>query len=271
VKSKPSHWSAEIGEGFTDPGIAEAYPHRPDYPPDVIELLVRLGKGPPRAILDVGCGTGDLARRLAPHVDRVDAVDPSAAMLAIGLRLPGGDHPRLRWQCASAEAGSLSPPYAMVTAGESLHWMDWPIVFPRFADVLTAGGVLAIVDRIWDGPPALAERLGPIFARYSTVRHFRRVDLVTEVENRGLFTRLGERHCGPEPWRPTIQEYLEGRHSQRGFSRAHMDDRTVAEFDDAVGVAVEGLVQAGEIRRTDDRLELAVEARVVWGTPHRPD
>jgi hypothetical protein len=30
----------------------------------------------------------------------------------------------------------LQPPYALVTAGAGLHWMDWNIVMLRFADLI---------------------------------------------------------------------------------------------------------------------------------------
>jgi SAM-dependent methyltransferase len=268
VESKPSHWSAEYGAWFNDQEIARAYPHRPPYPQQGVLLLVDLVTGTPRTVLDVGCGTGDLARRLAEHVDRVDAVDASAAMLAMGRQLPGGDHPRVCWQLAAAEVARLTPPYGLVTAGESLHWMDWPVVLARFADALHPGGVLAVVEREWDGPPALAARLRPIFARYGAARDFRPMDVVEEVERRGLFTRAGERQCGPERWRPTIEEYLEFRHSQRSFSRTHMGADSAAAFDAAIRDALEDLVRAGEIGRTGRRFDLTVEARVVWGVPH---
>jgi len=147
--------------------------------------------------------------------------------------------------------------------------MDWQVVLPRFARVLTPRGVLAVVERDWDGPAALAARLRPIFARYSTVRDFRRMDVVAEIERRGLFTRAGERRCGPQVWRPTVDGYLECRHSQRGFSRAHMDGAEAAGFDKAVRDTLEDLVRAGEISRSDGRLDLAVEAQIVWGVPHR--
>jgi SAM-dependent methyltransferase len=268
VESKPSHWSAEIGAGFSDQGIADAYPHRPPYPQQAIQLLIDLVTGTPRTVLDVGCGTGDLARRLAEHVDRVDAVAASAAMLAKGHQLPGGDHPRLRWQLAAAEVAQLAPPYGLVTAGESLHWMDWPVVLSRFASALTPGGVLAVVERDWDAPPALAARLRPIFARYGSVREFRPMDVVDEIERRGLFTPVHRCQCGPEPWRPTVEEYVELRHSQRSFSRAHMDAGSASAFDAAIRCALDDLVQASEISRTDNRLDLTVEAWVVWGLPH---
>jgi SAM-dependent methyltransferase len=269
MEPKPSHWSAAYGAWFGDQGIADAYPHRPPYPPEAIELLADLVTGPTRTVLDVGCGTGDLARRLVPYVDRVDAVDASAAMLAKGRQLPGGDHPRLSWQHAPVETAVLTPPYGLVTAGESLHWMEWAVVLPRFGQALTPGGVLAVVERDWDGPPTLAARLRPIFARYGAARDFQRLDLVAEIERRGLFARVGERRCGPRAWRPTVPEYLECRHSQCGFSRAHLDPGASAAFDEAVRDTLEDLVRAGEIRRTGERLELAVEARVVWGTCSR--
>jgi SAM-dependent methyltransferase len=265
---RPSQWSAEHGAAFADQGVAEAYPHRPPYPVEAIQLLVDLVGAGPRTVLDAGCGTGDLGRRLAPYLERVDAVDPSEAMLAKGRQLPGGDHPHLRWQRAAAETAVLAPPYALVTAGESLHWMDWPVVLPRFARALTAGGVLAVVERDWDGPPALAARLRPIFARYSTVRDFRPLDVVTEIERRGLFVRVGERRCGPQAWRPTVEEYLECRHSQRGFSRALMDAADATGFDEAVRDALAELVRSGDIGCTGGRLDLAVAARVAWGRPY---
>jgi hypothetical protein len=96
------------------------------------------------------------------------------------------------------------------------------------------------------------------------------MDVVAEIERRGLFTRVGERRCGPEPWRPAVEEYLECRHSQRGFSRAHMDGGSASAFDTAVRDVLDDLVRAGEISCVHSRLDLAVEARVVWGVPHAP-
>jgi predicted TPR repeat methyltransferase len=79
--AKPSHLSGTYGAWFKDPLLAAAYPARPPYPDGVIQLLTELIVDTPRAVLDVGCGTGELARRLSSSVDRVDAVDFSATML----------------------------------------------------------------------------------------------------------------------------------------------------------------------------------------------
>ena len=69
---------------FEDEDVVRAYQHRPPYSADVIAMLRALSGGASGAVLDVGCGRGELARRLAPYVNRVDTVDRSAAMIEAG-------------------------------------------------------------------------------------------------------------------------------------------------------------------------------------------
>lgn len=61
------------------------------------EILDGIITEKPRNVLDLGAGKGALARPLAERVDRVDAVDVSAAMIEAGRRRPGGDRANLRW------------------------------------------------------------------------------------------------------------------------------------------------------------------------------
>lgn len=189
---KPKHWDGDYGAWFKDAQVAAAYPHRPPYPTAAIDVLVQLAgaadgaPGRRRAVLDIGCGTGDVARRLAPLMDRIDAVDFSDAMIAQGQRLPGGAHPAIRWTESAVETAPLSPPYALVTAGESLHWMRWDVVLPRLRAALAPGGVLAILNRDWDQPQALRDRLRPIFARFSANKDYRRIASRENVTCRGI-------------------------------------------------------------------------------------
>lgn len=259
MNTKPAHLSTQVAEGFQDEDVAAVYHRRPPYPAEAIDQLLALADGGP--VLDLGCGPGDIARRIAPDVERVDAVDFSAAMIARGKELPGGDHAAIHWQVAAAEQAELHPPYALATAGESLHWMDWDVVLPRLATTL------AIVDRDWGGSPAVREALLPLWQQYSSVRDFQPYDLVDELTERDLFTVLGVRRCEPEPWQPTIDEYLDARHSQRGFSRTHMGEAAAEEFDHAVRDTLHQLVRSGDLTMTDGRLELTAGARVVWGKP----
>lgn len=169
---KPPNWGPQYGATFSEQSVADAYPNRPPYPEEVFDVLEGLAVDLPRAVLDVGCGTGDIARPLTPRVDRVDAVDISRAMIERGRQLPGGDVPNLAWLHGSVETVLLAAPYALITAGESLHWLVWEAVFPLFVRALTTRGVLAIITRAWDRPAALRERLRPILQQYATNREY---------------------------------------------------------------------------------------------------
>ena len=266
MRAKPRHLAPEWGAQFRDQSVAAAYPHRPPYPAATFDVLAGLLTDLPRAVLDVGCGTGDIARRLAPLVAQLDAVDPSAAMIARGRRQPGGDAANLNWIEALVEEAELSPPYGLITAGESLHWLEWATVLPRFAEMLDARGSLALIERDWGSSEAVTDRVYPIIARYSTNRDFRPYNLLDELTTRGLFTVGGTRRVGPEPWQPTIAEYIECRHSQNGLSRERMGASAVA-FDEELRAALLALCDEGALTRHDDRLTLRVTATITWGRP----
>jgi trans-aconitate methyltransferase len=147
MEPKPAFLGPQTASAFQDPSVIAAYPRRAPYPETLFQLLAELIAGSSHAVLDVGTGPGDIARRLAPYVERVDAVDWSAGMIALGKQLPGGDDPRIRWIVGRVEEATLEAPYGLIAAGESLHWMDWDTVLPRFAAALEPGGFLAIVNR----------------------------------------------------------------------------------------------------------------------------
>jgi len=145
MMKRPESHGEQYMVRFQHQSVVDRYHLRPTYPQETFELLNDLIVDEPRAVLDVGCGTGNVARPLAAYVERVDALDLSLPMLSRARTLPGGDSPKIRWLHGRAEEVSLEPPYALVTAGESLHWMEWGVVLPRFARLLTLHGVLAIV------------------------------------------------------------------------------------------------------------------------------
>lgn len=264
---KPSHLSGDYAAWFKDPQLVAAYPARPAYAAGLLERLTELIAAGTRVVLDVGCGTGELARRLSPNVERVDAVDFSAAMLELGQRLAGDDARNVNWILGAVEEVQLGGPYALITAGESLHWMNWDVVMPRFASILAPDAVLAIAGRSWDTDPEFVQREVPIIERYSPVKDYRPYDLVDELRQRGLFDVAAEQRFGPDPWRPTIDEYLECRHSQRGLSRTHMGEAAVAAFDAEIREALADLCRTGVLAQHDGRLELAVISRLTWGRP----
>jgi hypothetical protein len=67
--------------------------------------------------------------------------------------------------------------------------------------------------------------------RYSAVRVWQDVNLLSELQNRGLFTLTGTRRFGPQLWEPTVEQYLQCRHSQRSFARLAMGKTAARAFD----------------------------------------
>lgn len=260
MEPKPPGWSAEYGAWFREASVAERYDFRPPYPAEVFEILTSLFGDGPHTVLDAGCGTGDLARRLAPLVDSVDAVDQSTAMLAQARALPGGDAANLAWIESPIETATLRAPYGLVVAGESVHWFDWQLALPRFAEVLAPGGVLALAYRDWIRAPELAARVGPIYSRYAAKTDFTRKDVVEELTRRNRFERIGEQTTAPEAWRPTLDELLGCHHSQSAFVLEKMDDPDG--FDRELTEALDELVP-----ERDGRYELDVVATLTWGRP----
>ena len=98
-------------------------------------------------VADLGCGTGDLAARLARHVRRVVAVDRSAAMLrAARRRVAGLDNVELH----SADLEALPLEDASCDAALLLLTLSYAPEPARLvaeaARVLREGGVLAVAD-----------------------------------------------------------------------------------------------------------------------------
>lgn len=256
---KPSHLGPEYAAQFGDDSVVEAYQYRPPYPPETFNILARLITAEPRTVLDAGCGTGYIARYLVPYVDRLDAVDISARMIAKGQTLPGGDHPRLRWLHGAMEDVVLSPPYSLITAGQSLHWMDWEVVFGRFRQLLTAEGFLAIVEyhiATADWNSELIE----IIQRYSTNREYQPYNLIEELTRRSLFEQRGEMQTKAVAFEQTIDAYVESFHARNGFSRDRMSQRAADEFDASAKRLVSTYCPDGKVR-------LQMVGKVIWGVP----
>src|SRR5271170_2154706 len=86
-----------LGRRFSADRMAANYLFRPPYPLEVYDTLLELMRGHPRILLDAGCGTGKITLGLIDQIDRVDAVDPSAAMLQVARTRPRADSAKIRW------------------------------------------------------------------------------------------------------------------------------------------------------------------------------
>jgi SAM-dependent methyltransferase len=260
LEAKPAHLAPHYGAQFESERVARAYRTRPPYPAELFDVLLKLQPATPRVVLDLGCGTGDVALGLAASVDFVDAVDPSEAMLRIGLAREGSDRANLCWTCASAENFAFRGPYSLVVASESLHWMDWAVVLPKIAAALRPGAFLTLAEgRSLSDVPWSAD-LAPLIARYSTNRDFRPYDLVTELTRRGLFREIGRHRTSPSSFAQSIDDYVESFHTRNGFSRERMTAKAASEFDELLRRAV--------LRHcADETVRGETRANLVWGIP----
>ncbi|MGZ6277901.1 MAG: class I SAM-dependent methyltransferase [Ktedonobacteraceae bacterium] len=231
MKPKPGHLGLKYAEQFKDTSVVKVYHHRLPYADEAINKLITLVIDEPRTILDVGCGTGDLARRLVSQVERVDAVDFSPAMIDKGKTLPEGDNHNLNWISGRMEEVELHPPYALITAGESLHWMEWDIVLPLFHRLLTPHGYLALITRETEHNP-WDNRLQELINHYSTNQEYLPYDLVEELEQRHLFQPHGFLVTQPIPMKQSGEDYLQSFHSRNGFSRERMGEEAATVFDE---------------------------------------
>jgi 2-polyprenyl-3-methyl-5-hydroxy-6-metoxy-1,4-benzoquinol methylase len=94
--------------------------------------------------MDVGCGTGLLARRLAHRCAEVVAIDCDAATIARAASAHGAE-PRITFRHVDFMALDLGERFDFISAIATLHHLPLRPALARFRDLLAPGGVLAIV------------------------------------------------------------------------------------------------------------------------------
>ena len=257
--TRPRQYWDDYASRFKHRSLAETYQLRPPYPDETYRILLSLLGESRRRVLDVGCGPGKIARSLVNHVDGVDAVDFSQEMIRIGKSLANGDHPNLRWINGPVETVQLHPPYDMVTAGASIHWMAWEVVFPRFKEVLTTDGYLVIIDgdRPIESPWHDAEL--SLIRKYSTNKHYEDIDLIQELVDRGHLLLIGDKRTTPVRLSQSLTDYVQSFHSRQSMSKEHMGEKNVRAFDAELSHILSDFVD------DDECLSFQLEARVTWG------
>ena len=244
---------------FRDQSVVDRYHLRPAYPPETFTILNELVVDEPRVVLDVGCGTGNVARPLAEYVERIDAVDLSLPMLERARTLPGGDSPKIRWLHGRAEDVELEPPYALVTAGESLHWMEWDVVLPRLARALTPHGLLTIAFVEEQSAP-WSEGSNQIKQRFTNNPTYQPFNWIAALEKERLFQRLGERETAPVALKQTVEDYIAAQHARSILSLDTMTARQAREFDTEMQALLLPFAP-------DGLLSFSVVGGIRWGKP----
>jgi SAM-dependent methyltransferase len=130
---------------------ADYVAHRPGPPPSFYERLHALGVGRAgQRILDLGTGTGLLARQFARQGADVVGVDIAPEQIAAAARLAREEGLSVRFAVAPAEAtGALDASFDAVTANQCWLYFDKARVIPEVRRLLAPGGVLVTSHFSW--------------------------------------------------------------------------------------------------------------------------
>ncbi|MGI5500055.1 class I SAM-dependent methyltransferase [Lentzea sp. CA-135723] len=149
----PPHSHRAVAESFgTDPARYDRT--RAAYPDAVLDRLTG------QDVLDVGCGTGIVARQLLERGRTVLGVEPDRRMaeFAAGTGVAVEVATFEEWE----PAGRV---FDAVVSGTAWHWIDPVAGARKAAQVLRPGGVLSPFGHVYELPAAVASALAAEFRR----------------------------------------------------------------------------------------------------------
>lgn len=136
----------DFGRRARDYGV-----HRAAFPAELWTRLERFGLGGAgQRVLDLGTGTGFVARALAKRGAQVVAVDRSEAMLAEAARLDTEAGVTVRYLASRAEETGLEgASFDAIVCGQAWHWFDRARAAAEARRLLAPRGLLAICHLDW--------------------------------------------------------------------------------------------------------------------------
>lgn len=135
-----------LGRVFDE--VAEEYDrHRPTYPDVLVDRACEdAGIGPGSAVLEIGCGPGQLTRSLLARGLRVTAVEPGRRLIARARDRCNGAG-EVQFVNARLENASLPrAEYSAVFSASAIHWIDPEVSWRKAADALMDGGSLGLIS-----------------------------------------------------------------------------------------------------------------------------
>jgi SAM-dependent methyltransferase len=180
--------------------IAERFHADRDGPPAPHEryLLRHVPQGCD-AVLELGCGTGELSRRLAPIARRVIALDVSAEMIRVARSLSGG-YSNIALLVGDISRLPVRQTFDCVVTLNTLHHVDAVHALRAMRAALRPGGTLLIADLL-DRPGI---RNLPINLVAATVRLVRDTVVDRRTRRGALHAAYRAHACGEA--HPTIAE-----------------------------------------------------------------
>ena len=148
---------------------------RAGFPESIFDRLAEFDVGlAGQSVIDLGTGTGTLARGFALRSCEVIGVDPDPRMTEQARMLDQDKNVSVRYVEAKAEDTGLDGGVAdAVTAGQCWHWFDQPRAIAEVIRLLKPGGKLVIANFDWL-PLAgnVVEATEELILRYNPDWHF---------------------------------------------------------------------------------------------------
>jgi len=169
--------------------VAELYDAaRQGYPAEIVDAVVAnaaVGRG--GAVLEIGCGTGQLTRQLAGRALNLTAIDIGPAIVEVARR--NVTDPAVRFQVCSFEDFAGRGPFDLIVSATAFHWIDPGVGLAKAARLLRPGGWLALLVTGERYPEPLGSRLRELWMRYSRQRSgwSGQPAWLTELRDSGLF------------------------------------------------------------------------------------
>ena len=125
--------------------------HRVGFPDSLFEHLAPYGVGKPhQTVVDLGTGTGSLARGFARRGCQVIGIDPAMPLLEQAREMDAREGLSVDYRIGRAEETLLPDAFAdVISAGQCWHWFDRARAAEETARVLRPGGSLVIAHFDW--------------------------------------------------------------------------------------------------------------------------
>jgi SAM-dependent methyltransferase len=151
-----THEQRERAEVFGT--VAEQYDrYRPSYPEQMVDDLLAAA---PRAVLDIGCGTGKAARLFAGRGVPVLGVEIDPQMAAVARR-----HGIEVEVSGFEDWPDRGRRFDLIVCGQAWHWIDPAVGGPKAARLLAAGGTLALFWNFAEPAPDDKQVIDDVYAR----------------------------------------------------------------------------------------------------------
>jgi SAM-dependent methyltransferase len=144
--------------------------YRCGFPPSFFNRIMDYGVGlPGQRLLDMGTGTGAMARGFARARAHVTGIDIAAPLLKEARRIDAQEGLLINYVESSAENTRLpSETFDVVAAGQCWHWFDRPLAAAESLRLLVVGGSVVIAHFDWLPLPGnLVEATETLIKKYN--------------------------------------------------------------------------------------------------------